>query len=254
MAYTRTMNGKVPQVLQELHFDETPTPDSLNPVTSGGVAESVARQSSNLAPEYTKKTYEANSYVMHDGVLYTNPSAIGTAEDWNPAHWTQTTVAEMMAGAGGTKWTQRKESVNVVGGQTERLDVQDHEFVYLTTKRTDSSGIAFLDIHLHGECYIFLNKGSNVLVRTYVNDSTSLLTTNTITGLPKLNASITPVLSLASSGIPAEYDPSDFSWAYVLDEDTTLDIERPSTLQIESMYALLHYFGEGTLIVTPLPE
>ena len=37
MAYTRTMNGKVPQVLQELHFDETPTPGSLNPVTSDGV-------------------------------------------------------------------------------------------------------------------------------------------------------------------------------------------------------------------------
>lgn len=35
------MNGKVPQVLQELHFDETPTPGSLNPVTSGGVAEAV---------------------------------------------------------------------------------------------------------------------------------------------------------------------------------------------------------------------
>ena len=42
MAYTRTMNGKVPQVLQELHFDETPTPGSLNPVTSGGVDEAVA--------------------------------------------------------------------------------------------------------------------------------------------------------------------------------------------------------------------
>lgn len=83
--------------------DTEPRVGSLNPVTSGGVAGSVAQQSSNLAPDYTKKTYEANSYVMHDGVLYTNPNAIGTAEDWNPAHWTQTTVAEMMAGAGALK-------------------------------------------------------------------------------------------------------------------------------------------------------
>ena len=97
------MNGKVPQVLQELHFDETPTPGSLNPVTSGGVAESVSQQASNLAPDYTKTTYPAKSYVMHDGKLYTNPNAIGTAEDWNPAHWTQTTVAEMTAGVGGYK-------------------------------------------------------------------------------------------------------------------------------------------------------
>lgn len=61
-----------------------------------------ACDTANIAPAYTKKTYAANSYVMHDGVLYTNENAIGTAEDWNQAHWTQTTVAEMMAGAGGS--------------------------------------------------------------------------------------------------------------------------------------------------------
>ena len=94
MAYTRKMAGKVPVLKQDLVFDATPTPGSLNPVTSGGVAEKVEQQSSNLAPDYTKTTYPANSYVMQGGVLYTNPNAIGTAEDWNPAHWTQTAVAE----------------------------------------------------------------------------------------------------------------------------------------------------------------
>ena len=48
MAYTRTMNGKVPQVLQELHFDETPTPGSLNPVTSDGVAEAISAAEEKL--------------------------------------------------------------------------------------------------------------------------------------------------------------------------------------------------------------
>lgn len=61
-----------------------------------GVAEKVEQLSSNIAPNYTKKTYEANSYVMQDGVLYTNPNAIETAEDWNPAHWTQTTIPEVI--------------------------------------------------------------------------------------------------------------------------------------------------------------
>lgn len=114
MAYTRKMAGKVPVLKQDLVFDEIPTAGSENAVTSGGVAESVAQQSSNIAPTYTKKTYEANSYVMQGGVLYTNPNAIGTAEDWNPAHWTQTTVAEMMASAGGsTGYTQRNVDVGI---------------------------------------------------------------------------------------------------------------------------------------------
>ena len=86
--------------------DTEPRKGSMNPVTSGGVAEAVEEgagaAASNLAPEYSAtSTYPAGSYVIHDGVLYTNPNAIGTAEAWNPAHWTQTTVAEMMAGGGG---------------------------------------------------------------------------------------------------------------------------------------------------------
>lgn len=80
-----------------LPVDVEPVKDSKHLSSSGAVA----NIGSSIAPEYTKKTYEANSYVMHGGVLYTNPNAIGTAEDWNPAHWTQTTVAEMVAGAGG---------------------------------------------------------------------------------------------------------------------------------------------------------
>lgn len=59
-------------------------------------SDEVSNTNSSIAPNYTKKTYEANSYVMQDGVLYTNPNAIGTAEDWNPAHWTQTTVPEVI--------------------------------------------------------------------------------------------------------------------------------------------------------------
>lgn len=51
----------------------------------------------SIAPEYTKTTYDANSFVMHGGILYTNENAIETAEDWTPSHWTQTTVAEAIA-------------------------------------------------------------------------------------------------------------------------------------------------------------
>ena len=78
-------------------------------------SDEITDTNSNFAPNYTKKTYEANSYVMQGGVLYTNPNATGTVEDWNPAHWTQTTVAEMMAGAGGsTGYVQRDVTVGRV--------------------------------------------------------------------------------------------------------------------------------------------
>ena len=158
MAYTRTMNGKVPQVLQELHFDETPTLGSLNPVTSGGVAGSVAQQSSNLAPNYTKTTYPANSYVMQGGVLYTNPNAIGTAEDWNPAHWTQTTVAEMMAGAGGggeSSYTSRAIDVYL---DEEDVTVQVNQKDVLTVRVNDSYGYGLIfDISNVTDAYVIVS-------------------------------------------------------------------------------------------------
>ena len=79
------------------YVDNEPIKRSNNAVTSGGVAVATERVSSNIAPAYTNKTYEANSYVMHDGILYTNENAIAVAENWTPAHWTQTTVAEIFA-------------------------------------------------------------------------------------------------------------------------------------------------------------
>lgn len=116
--------------------DTEPREGSLNPVTSGGVAGGMAQQSSNIAPNYTKTTYEANSYVMHDGTLYTNPNAIGTAEDWNPAHWTQTTVAEMVSGAGGggsAGYIQRNVTVGVKDGWHPVVDVPNRSVTVAST-------------------------------------------------------------------------------------------------------------------------
>ena len=51
----------------------------------------------NIAPEYSKKTYSAKSLVSHGGKLYYNANAIGTAENWTAAHWTECTVASYIA-------------------------------------------------------------------------------------------------------------------------------------------------------------
>jgi hypothetical protein len=107
----------------------------------------VSQQSSNIAPNYIKKTYEANSYVMQDGVLYTNPNAIGTAEDWNPAHWTQTTVAEMMAGAGDSGYTQ----VNITLGKNDPkvIPVGQKEDIYV---ECDPKFTDILDLQIAEDC------------------------------------------------------------------------------------------------------
>lgn len=89
-------------------------------------SDEITNTNSSIAPEYTKTTYPANSYVMYGGVLYTNPNAIGTAEDWNPAHWTQTTVAEMMAGAGGGGYTEK--TINFSSGPYD-IEVKQKEVI-----------------------------------------------------------------------------------------------------------------------------
>lgn len=84
-------------------------------------SDEITNTNSSIAPDYVKQTYPANSYVMHVGVLYTNPNAIAAAEDWNPAHWTQTTVAEMMAGAGGGDSGYTEMNVNAVYDDVNQL-------------------------------------------------------------------------------------------------------------------------------------
>ena len=105
-----------------LPVEVEPVKDSKHLLSSGAVA----NIGSSIAPNYTKTTYPANSYVMQGGVLYTNENAIGTAEDWNPAHWTQTTVAEMINNAG------RYKQVNLTFGQNDpkTIPVGQKEEVY----------------------------------------------------------------------------------------------------------------------------
>lgn len=206
----------------------------------------------SIAPAYTSKTYEANSYVMHDGILYTNENVIAVAENWTPAHWTQTTVAEMMASAGAAKWTNRTAVVSINGGQTEQVDIQDHEYVTLIANKSTGSGTCLLNVRLHGECYISLVKGDYVSVITYVGDS-STTTTNVNTGIPYIDTTDTTVVVPSSCDIPDEYDPDAFTTANVID-DVSMSFDKPLLTDGLSKMALLHYLGEGTLIITPLPN
>ena len=180
-------DGNVNKVVDEIlvdgvqYVDAEPRKGSTNLVTSGGVAEAVGESSSNLAPEYSATaTYPAGSYVIHDGVLYTSPNAIGTAEDWNPAHWTQTTVAEMITNAG--KYNHKNVTLTY---PNYTISVSQKDYVHL-------SGITYtgnLKINLDADCtdaIIDLN-GLHFRINEYIikkgNDRLSLCGTDNIVSL-----------------------------------------------------------------------
>ncbi len=114
--------------------------------------ELVSESTANFAPEYSAtSTYSAGSYVVHDGTLYTNPNAIGTAEAWTPAHWTQTTIAQMMAGFK-IEYTT-KNLATMIGGNYH-IPVKNRECVNI--EEIGYSGVSeqnrHLTIELENDC------------------------------------------------------------------------------------------------------
>ena len=55
-----------------------------------------------VAPSYNAaQTYNVGDFVILDNKFYKCSTAVATPEDWNPAHWTMTTVSQEMGGGGG---------------------------------------------------------------------------------------------------------------------------------------------------------
>ena len=59
-----------------------------------GVAESAI---GNFSDKYVKKTYKKGETCIQDNVLYEANADINPAEDWNAAHWTETSVEKIRA-------------------------------------------------------------------------------------------------------------------------------------------------------------
>lgn len=52
-----------------------------------------------IAPQYSNSDpYPAGSVVIYEHCLYTNENAIPVAEEWNPEHWTPTSIMEIIGG------------------------------------------------------------------------------------------------------------------------------------------------------------
>ena len=75
-----------------------------------------------VVPEYDNdQTYSKGALVAHDNLMYMASVNIGTPEDWNSSHWTQTSLEALLAGKedvdGGAKifW--------VTGGTTSSTEI-----------------------------------------------------------------------------------------------------------------------------------
>ena len=92
MAVYKKVPGHTTVNISTLEFDTKPTKGSLNPVTSDGIS----TQSDNIAEAFSaSSTYAIGEVVIGpDGKLYQCTTAVETAGEWDPANWTQTTVAE----------------------------------------------------------------------------------------------------------------------------------------------------------------
>lgn len=67
-------------------------------VTTDSDVGSLAQQSSNIAEAFSESsTYAIGEVVIGpDGTLYQCTTAVETAGEWDPAHWTQTTISEVI--------------------------------------------------------------------------------------------------------------------------------------------------------------
>lgn len=111
------MAGKVPVLKQDLVFDATPTAGSENAVTSGGVAEAVGQQSSNIAEAFSaSSTYAIGEVVIGpDGKLYQCTTAVETAGEWDPEDWDETSLGDILFTSRGSSNIEVRKSHCKVG-------------------------------------------------------------------------------------------------------------------------------------------
>lgn len=52
-----------------------------------------------IAPQYSNTTeYDAGSLVIYEHAFYYNPDPISPAEEWDPNHWTNISIADIFMG------------------------------------------------------------------------------------------------------------------------------------------------------------
>ena len=113
MAVYKKVPGHETVNISTLEFDETPTPGSLNPVTSGGVA----MVSENIAESFSaSSTYDIGEVVIGpDGKLYQCTTAVETAGEWDPEDWDETSLGDILFTSRGSSNIEVRKSHCKVG-------------------------------------------------------------------------------------------------------------------------------------------
>ncbi len=93
-AFSKTIS--LPEVTDPAHAE-----NALNPAPKQLLQNDLVL-SGNQAEEYDEDdTYDVGAIRQHGGKVYKCNTAITTAEEWDPTHWDETTLAEAIENAGG---------------------------------------------------------------------------------------------------------------------------------------------------------
>ena len=89
---------KIPTMNLLFEVNKNAKEDSKNAADIANEAKGVAESAiGNFSDKYVKKTYKKGETCIQDNVLYEANADINTAEDWNAAHWTETSVEKIRA-------------------------------------------------------------------------------------------------------------------------------------------------------------
>lgn len=89
---------KIPTMNLLFEVNKNAKEDSKNASDIANEAKGVAESAiGNFSDKYVKKTYKKGETCIQDNVLYEANADINTAEDWNAAHWTETSVEKIRA-------------------------------------------------------------------------------------------------------------------------------------------------------------
>ena len=230
------MNGKVPQVLQELHFDETPTPGSLNPVTSGGVNSAIDSAKEEMQNKIDDVTLDpsavalGNVHLLDEVTSFSADAKILVDSETNgPGQMSKDTLLQLTAQnalAGNVAETFIENSTNAkkgrpyVYGGVLYIAKQDYNGTWDASKFEQKSFDDYIQncFGLSGLSNIFDVYGKNVALASYsvgdVVDVTPATATNFVCGVHSISGG--DLVVITSSG---GYGPR--GWAF-LDTDYKL--------------------------------
>lgn len=212
----------------------------------------------NIAPSYdATATYDLGDLCIYNGNLYECITAISTAEEWTAAHWTQKTVAQELAGVGGSdieifEGTISGKKINLSNNKKvedifnainggKRVILNAGNLIFYNIYNVNNYALGFVSLNAqapdsnsynlfiyYAECY------SSYLQRTYIN----LISSNNTVGYSTIQK-----LFLQSSNGNYSY------YSYSTDENGVAILVKDRSRLIANMYTNNTTYNSGDLAI-----